>query len=81
MIPSADSPTIAAPASAAHTDPAVRALAFELDYLDAKLTTIGREYAEDISPDHAHELHSAWDAVYNARAGLRILECGCRAAP
>jgi hypothetical protein len=56
-----------------HADRAVRTLAFELDYLDATLTAIGQEYAEDISPQQAHDLHSACDAVQHARAALSRL--------
>ena len=54
----------------ARAETAVDALVFHLDYLDAKLTAIGEDFAEDISAEHAHELHSAWDEVQQARVTL-----------
>lgn len=62
---------LAAPSASAET--AVDALAFHLDYLDTKLTSIGEQYAEDISTEHSHDLHSAWDEVQQARATLARL--------
>lgn len=59
---------LAAPSAPAEA--AVDALAFHLDYLDAKLTAIGEQFAEDISAEHSHDLHSAWDEVQQARATL-----------
>lgn len=61
----------AAPSARAETP--ADALAFHLDYLDAKLTAIGAQYAEDISAEHSHDLHSAWDEVQQARATLARL--------
>jgi hypothetical protein len=63
------STSAAAPLST-RTENAVEALAFHLDYLDDKLTAIGSTYAEDISAEHAHDLHSAWDQVRQARVTL-----------
>lgn len=54
----------------APVEAALDALAFHLDYLDAKLTAIGEQFAEDISAEHSHDLHSAWDEVQQARATL-----------
>jgi hypothetical protein len=64
--------TIAATPTApsARAEAAVDALAFHLDYLDAKLTAIGEQFAEDISAEHTHDLHSAWDEVQQARNAL-----------
>jgi len=57
-------------ATPARAETAVDALAFHLNYLDAKLTAIGEQFAKDISAEHAHELHSAWDEVQQARLAL-----------
>lgn len=57
-------------ASSARTEAAFDALAFHLNYLDAKLTAIGEQFAEEISAEHAHDLHSAWDEVQQARDAL-----------
>ncbi len=54
----------------AGAESAVDALVFHLDYLDAKLTAIGEQFADDITAEHAHELHSAWDEVQQARLSL-----------
>lgn len=61
----------AAPSARAET--AVDALAFHLDYLDTKLTAIGEQFAQDISAEHSHDLHSAWDEVQQARVTLAQL--------
>jgi hypothetical protein len=63
----------APPAFSARAETAVDALVFHLDYLDAKLTAIGEDFAEDISVEHAHELHSASDEVQQAREALARL--------
>lgn len=60
-------------ATPARAETAVDALAFHLNYLDAKLTAIGEEFAEDISAEHAHDLHGAWDEVQQARNVLDLL--------
>jgi hypothetical protein len=67
------------PASSTRAETAVDALAFHLDYLETKLAEIGKEYAEDISTEHAHDLHSAWDEVQQARAALDRLRAQPRA--
>lgn len=73
----------AAPAAAsAGAESAVDALAFHLDYLDAKLAAIGEQLPEDISAEHGHELHSAWDEVQQARLALdRLRTRPAAAAP
>ena len=70
----------AAPVST-RAENAVDALASHLDYLDDKLTAIGSKYAEDISAEHAHDLHSAWDEVQQARITLDRLRARPAADP
>ncbi|HTJ71323.1 MAG TPA: hypothetical protein VL551_27530 [Actinospica sp.] len=70
MTSPADTPTAAPLDPTASAEDAADALAFHLDYLDAKLTAIGEDFARDISVEHAHELHSAWDEVQQARGAL-----------
>ena len=46
------------------------AIAFELDYFAAKLTSIREEFGDQLDDGLAHELHSLWDSVRVAQAAL-----------
>lgn len=70
MPPTVASSGPALPVRSQQPDSPFGAIAFQLDYLSAKLTSIREEYGEDLHADLAHDLHSAWDAVHVAQAAL-----------
>ena len=71
MPPTDDSSIPATPLPPQQPDSPFDVIAFQLDYVATKLTTIHEEYDEELDEDLAHDLHSAWDAVQQARAALR----------
>jgi hypothetical protein len=85
MPPTADPSVPATPLRPQQPDSPFDAIAFQLDYIAAKLNSIHDEYGEALDEDLAHDLHSTWDAVQQARAALRgpavtgptVPEAGC----
>ena len=74
---SPSAPTASGPPPQVSTPLAV--IAFELDYLAAKLTSICEEHGEQLDDELAHELHSAWDSVHVARTALSSAPCAAGA--